>query len=453
MDVLAKMLGLSLQPFHRRILAFCKHLYTHRTEGLLLAPRGFGKSSLATVCFALWLMLRDRDIRILIASSTASKAESFVREIKNHLRTNSKLLALFGNLADETCWRQNEISLRGRTRKSKEATLTARGWSGAVVGLHFDVHLIDDLVNEDNARTKGQRDKLKNWVHMSLDPTLEPHGCRLVTGTRYHPDDFYGHCVTLLGRSPFASTHSDDASVAGGGPHDATSSCRPRPCNVHSLPSTHHQHPPPGLDSRFHGNDEGDDEASKATPWLRLQALQPDGTSLWPDKFPAQWLKRRRERMGLLRFNAQYQNDCELMHGKIFRQANVRHYHRADVDTTQLTLVQGVDVAVGQSDRHDYFALVTKGYDDQGNAYTLDVVQGRYTFQQQMIVILYKSGHTPRQIGRLLGTDAMSLNSEEVHVRAPLRGSTTRRRNAIPQCGPHRYRGRGLSTRFAATSV
>ncbi|MEM7495570.1 MAG: hypothetical protein AAF471_05455 [Myxococcota bacterium] len=433
MDVLAKMLGLSLQPFHRRILAFCKHLYTHRAEGLLLAPRGFGKSSLATVCFALWLMLRDRDIRILIASSTAGKAESFVREIKNHLRTNSQLLALFGDLADESCWRRNEISLRGRARKSKEATLTARGWSGAVVGLHFDVHLIDDLVNEDNARTKGQRDKLKDWVHMSLDPTLEPHGCRLVTGTRYHPDDFYGHCVTLFAK-PFG-----DTSVA--------SSCRPRESgdpdqNVHSLPSTHHQHPPPGLDSRFHGNDKADgkpgdqnatgdpapslspaqdDEAGEGTRWqaskgtlsLRLQALQPDGASLWPDKFPARWLKRKRERMGLIRFNAQYQNDCELMHGKVFRQADVRHYHRADVDVGELTIVQGVDVAVGQGDRHDYFALVTKGYDDQGNAYTLDVVRGRYTFQQQMIVILYKSGHTPRQIARLLGTDAMSLPIQE----------------------------------------
>ncbi|MEM7496303.1 MAG: hypothetical protein AAF471_09485, partial [Myxococcota bacterium] len=305
---------------------------------------------------------------------------------------------------------------------------------------------------------------------MSLDPTLEPHGCRLVTGTRYHPDDFYGHCVTLFakpfgdvnvtdeGPRPLAATHSDDTAPTchpdergeeGSPQPPAARFCRPREGgdldqNMHLLPSTHHQHPPPGLDSRFHGNDKGnekpgdqnvtghqggphkvsknfvgekrtpslspaqDDEASKATPWLRLQALQPNGTSLWPDKFPAQWLKRKRERMGLIRFNAQYQNDCELMHGKVFRQADVRHYHRADVDTTQLTIVQGVDVAVGQGDRHDYFALVTKGYDDQGNAYTLDVVQGRYTFQQQMIVILYKSGHTPRQIGRLLGTDAMT---------------------------------------------
>ena len=191
LDLLAtQVLGLTLLPFHERILEFCHQLYVHRTEGLLLAPRGFGKSSLATVCFALWLMLQDRNIRILIVSSTATKAESFVREIKTHLQGNAVLHALFGNLVDDSCWRQTEISVQGRVRPSKEATLTARGWSGAVVGLHVDVHLIDDLVNEDNARTKGQRDKLKDWVYMSLDPTLEPHGCRLITGTRYHPTTF-----------------------------------------------------------------------------------------------------------------------------------------------------------------------------------------------------------------------------------------------------------------------
>lgn len=391
-DLLAtEVLGLSLQPFHRRILTFCQHLYTHRTEGLLLAPRGFGKSSLATVCFALWLILRDRNIRILIASSSAGKAESFTREVKNHLQTNPQLLELFGNVIDEACWRQSEISLKGRTRQGKEATLTARGWSGAVVGLHFDVHLIDDLVNEDNARTKGQRDKLKDWVYTSLEPTLEPHGCRLVTGTRYHPNDFYGHTLRVLASMPFANTN----------PLDKGDPCSWHPCASRPL-GVHKETGAPASVNALSQNV----QANKAVQ--RLQALQADGTSLWPDKFSAEWLKRKRERMGLIRFNAQYQNDCELMHGKVFRQADVRHYNRTDVDPAQLTVVQGVDVAVGQSDHHDYFALVTKGYDAAGIGYTLDVVRGRYTFQQQMIIILYKSGHAPSKIAQLVGMEALS---------------------------------------------
>ena len=110
--------------------------------------------------------------------------------------------------------------------------------------------------------------------------------------------------------------------------------------------------------------------------WLWFRALQEDGRSLWPSKFPVAWLIRKRERMGVIRFNAQYQNDCELMHGKVFRQADLRHYDRGSLDEACLTVVQGVDVAVGQGEQHDYFALVTKGYDGAGRAYTLDVVQG-----------------------------------------------------------------------------
>ncbi|MEM7403571.1 MAG: hypothetical protein AAF310_06185, partial [Myxococcota bacterium] len=316
------------------------------------------------------------------------------REIKTHLQGNATLRHLFGDLVDPSCWRQGELSVAGRTRTSKEATITARGCSGAVVGLHFDVHLIDDLVNEDNARTKGQRDKLEDWVHMSLDPTLQPQGCRILTGTRYHPNDFYNHTLSV-----FAGLGRDEGQGTSGAGRRVSEKGR-------GEQKPGHQEKQDTLGKGKVDLQQGKDEQKAALPsssFLKLQALQPDGRSLWPQKFSVEWLQRKRQRMGSIRFNAQYQNDCALMQGKVFRQGDIRYYDRADLDVSQLTIVQGVDVAIGQGQQHDYFALVTKGYDAQGRGYTLDVVRGHYSFQQQMMLLLYKSGYSARSIGQVLG--------------------------------------------------
>ena len=359
LDLLAQeVLGLKLQPFQQEMLRFCHTIYTQQGEGLLLAPRGFGKSCLATVCFALWLLVKNPNIRILVCSSTSTKAESFVRELKTHLQTNGPLHQLFGVLMDSRCWRQSEVSIKGRTRTSKEASVTARGCSGAVVGLHFDVHLIDDLVNEDNARTQGQREKLLQWVSMSLEPTLQPGGCRLIAGTRYHPHDFYHHVLTWA-------------------------------------------------------------QQNKGVKTLRLQAIRSDGKSLWPSRFPLQHLTKKRERMGSIRFNAQYQNDCALMQGRVFRQSDLRYYQRAELDMSSLRIVQGIDVAIGQSDKHDWFALVTKGYDAQGRGYTLDIVRGRYSFQQQLLMILYKAGCSAENISQVMGMACTQKDIDALFVGQP----------------------------------
>ena len=388
LDLLAtQVLGLQLQPFHRQMLTFCHTLYQRQSEGLLLAPRGFGKSCLATVCFALWLILHNRNIRVLIASSTSTKAESFVREIKTHLQCNATLRHLFGDLVDPSCWRQGELSIAGRTRTSKEATITARGCSGAVVGLHFDVHLIDDLVNEDNARTKGQRDKLEDWVHMSLDPTLQPQGCRILTGTRYHPNDFYNHTLRVF--AGLGCQEEEEASGEG-----------------------------------RRGAKQSKGEQAASSSLLKLQALQADGCSLWPQKFSVEWLQRKRQRMGSIRFNAQYQNDCSLMQGRVFRQQDMQYYDRADLNVSQLTIVQGVDVAIGQGQQHDYFALVTKGYDQQGRGYTLDVVRGHYSFQQQMMLLLYKSGYSARSIGQVLAMQCCQRDIDALFTGQPAAART-----------------------------
>ena len=356
-----EVLGFDLEPFHLEILKLTVKLYRESGEGLLLAPRGFGKSTIGTVAFALWLVCVKPNIRILINSSSAGKAQNFMRQIKLHLEQNPNLIAMFGEQYNDKHWNNNEIVVKTRTEILKEPTISAHGWSGAVVGNHYDVHLIDDLVNEDNARTKGQREKLKDWYYMSLDPTLEPHGFRLNTGTRYHYDDLYGHFIEQAKAEKMEQEHAmmEEAS---------------------------------------------DEEDVRPLRVLRLKAIQDDNTSLWENKFPIRKLLRKKSRMGSIRFNAQFQNETDLMKGKVFKEEYFRFYKRDEIHVPDLEIYQGVDLAIGQKQENDYFALVTKGYDPMTNfAYTLDVVHGRYTFRDQMILILWKAGKDLDEIKSILG--------------------------------------------------
>lgn len=335
-------------------------------DGLLLAPRGFGKSTVGTVCCALWAICVNPNLRILISSATAGKAEMFMREIKTHLEQNEMILKLFGVQKDDVRgWNQSEIYVKPRTLIAKEPSLVARGWSGAVVGLHFDIHFVDDLVTEDNARTKGQREKLKDWFYMSLDPTLEPHGWRCVIGTRYHYDDLYGHLIEM------AKAEREEAK---------------------------------GL------TDEEVRLSVKPLQILRLQAITPAGVSLWEDKWPIKKLQARQRRMGKVRFASQYQNETDLMKGTVFKEEYFEHYVRDQLDLAPLHIFQGCDLAIGKKDSNDFFTHVTKAYDPLTNqAYTLDVVQGRYTYREQMMIILWKAGKTREEIASLLNIPTLSV--------------------------------------------
>ena len=131
-----------------------------------------------------------------------------------------------------------------------------------MVSRHYDCILADDLIDEENSRTEGQREKTREWFWRSLMPTLEPHGRIHVLGTRYHFADLYG----VLIEGDFAACHQV------------------------------------------------------------VKALPDDGTTPWPEKFTVEWLEDRRRSMGTLLFNSQYQNDVEAMKGRLFKSEWLRWF-------------------------------------------------------------------------------------------------------------------------------
>lgn len=337
-DILATVvLGYDVEPFH---LAMMKYQFVH-PDSLILVFRGAGKTTLCTISKAIHYLLKNPNIRILISSKTAPNGEAFLKEIKGHFEHNEKLTRIFGMYYHPRLvskWDNREIEVLPRTINTKEASVTVVGVEGTVVSKHYDVILADDLVDEDNTRTQYMREKTKTWYYKTLDPTLEPPDVNVLhrgeyhrLGTRYHFDDLYGHLIK-------------------------------------NELKDHH---------------------------MIIPALNAEGRSPWPTKYPPEWFAEKRRKYGLIIFNSQYQCDTEAMKGEIFQYDDCQIISPIDIPDT-LDYFLGVDLAISQDEDDDMFSIVAIGRDKingmYDNVYVLDWFEGHLRFSQQTkkIVEFYK---------------------------------------------------------------
>jgi len=297
-----------------------------------LAPRGCGKTRIGDIGYAAWKAVNNPNIRILIVSDTDTHAVRFLGTVKAVLESHPLIKRYYGDLKGDK-WTDHEIVLKTRTEIQTEATISAMGmYSGAVTTGHYDIIIADDLINFDNSRTEGQRERSKEWFKTTLLPTLLPGGEIHCLGTRYHYDDLWQMVIDELGYD----TQIQEAII---------------------------------------------DNRSIWEKHMPLRDRIENGRK-------TEGLETIREKLGSMIFNLQYMNDVELMKkGRIFLYDWFQFY---DVIPEGLRIFQGVDPAISQKDTADYFVIATIGVDIEGNIYVLDIVRERLTFAQQIQMIKRK---------------------------------------------------------------
>ena len=335
-DILAEMvLGYSIAPkVHGRII---RHQYEHK-KSLVLVYRGAGKTTVGTITKAIHYILKDRDCRILIATKTSANAEDFLKEIKQHFESNERLIEIFGNYVGNERWDTKAIQVSGRSRPMKEPSINTVGVEGAVASKHYDVIIADDLVDEDNSRTPYQRQRMVDWYYKMLAPCLQPphpkfpyRGDFHHSGTRFHFNDMYGHLTAV----------QPDGS---GG------------------------------------------ELANAT--LVIPALSPTGESPWPERHPPEWFEEKRRTYGIIRFNSQYQCNTDLMKGQIFRYDDCLVIdEKKEPFPNDAPCYMGVDLAIGEKEQNDKFAIVVLAKNDQG-FWVKDFYEERLRFHEQTAKII-----------------------------------------------------------------
>ncbi len=154
---------------------------------LIVLPRGSLKSSIASVGYPIWRLIKDPNDRIMIDSSLYSNSKNFVKEVKGHLMTELATL-IFGQFETDNSWSEGEITINQRTKVLKEPSIMASGVAANKVSVHVDCIIHDDLNTEVNSRTPDLAMKVRDHYKRNIS-ILEPGGTIVVVGTRYSAND------------------------------------------------------------------------------------------------------------------------------------------------------------------------------------------------------------------------------------------------------------------------
>ena len=165
-------------------------LYKHI---LTAAPRGFTKTTYVAKIFPLWCIIKRCKRNIPIISDTLETAAQDLEAIKIELEENPRLASDFPEIAGiGSVWQTLEIITKNRVRI--KAYGSGKRIRGAAYGNYRpDLIIIDDLENDENVRSKDQRDKLHKWferVVMFLGPP-DDSAIVIYIGTILHYDSVF----------------------------------------------------------------------------------------------------------------------------------------------------------------------------------------------------------------------------------------------------------------------
>lgn len=170
-----------------------KALESDAKKKLIVLPRGSFKSSLGSVAYPIWRLLRDPNLTILLDSEIYTNSKNFLREIKGHISA-SKFIAIFGNLIGPK-WDEGEIIISSRTKNRKEASITVGGIETTKVGQHYDLIIGDDYNSAQNSDSPEKCQKVIDHFKYNLN-ILNPGGEYLLIGTRYAELDVIGFLLS-----------------------------------------------------------------------------------------------------------------------------------------------------------------------------------------------------------------------------------------------------------------
>ncbi len=193
--------------------------------------------------------------------------------------------------------------------------LMARGVGSPPTGVGFQYVFIDDpIAKRQMADSAVMRENIWDWYADDLTTRLEPGGGIVLTMTRWHEDDLGARVLEA--------------------------------------------------------------EPGQWTV-LKLPALDDDEMPLWPERWPAEELKRKRTLMsrqhGARSWEALYQQNPTPREGDLFRVDQLRRVPRSERPGRELPSVIALDLA-GSVGRGDYTALVQMWRDQEGTI-TIDVAR------------------------------------------------------------------------------
>lgn len=156
----------------------------------VVAPRGEAKSTIITQLLSLWCIITERKHMIVIVMDIYEQAVEMLEVIKAELDTNPRLKQDYPRITGEGKVWQAGVIVANNNIKVKVGG-SGKKLRGTRHGAHRpDLLILDDLENDENVRSKEQRDKLQKWLNRAALKLGPPDGSMDVVyvGTILHYD-------------------------------------------------------------------------------------------------------------------------------------------------------------------------------------------------------------------------------------------------------------------------
>lgn len=305
----------------------------------------------------------------LIVSDTEGLAADFNQFIQMEIEENERIKQDFGDLTNPGNWESSDFTTHSGVR------VLARGRGQRVRGLRNRQHrvgriIIDDLENDKNVKNPRIVKETVDWILEALINTVAEGGSMTMINNLISKRGVLAQMIDMK--------REDDPEA-------------------------------PRFISRIY------------------KALGDDDVPLWPAVWPLKRLLKKRQMIGSVRFNKEFQNDPKDDDG-LFREEWIRYYHPEEILGKPLRLYTGIDPSMKSGESNDYKAIVTIGIDSDGIIYVIDAYIRRCSVDNmaRTVYARYEEYH-PLVIGmeeNALGEFAQSpfnLVARDKHYHLPIR--------------------------------
>jgi len=160
-------------------------------------PRGYFKSSMMTIGLPIWLIINNPNIRIGIGCANVNIGSKYFSHQKKIIRHTPLFHALFPDIipiyspnSPEGLWSRTNYTVN-RDMHFDEPTALLFSPGSDVEGYHFDIMILDDLVNRKNSSSPTLRERIKEFIDDTINLKDSSKTPTIVIGNFWNVDDAY----------------------------------------------------------------------------------------------------------------------------------------------------------------------------------------------------------------------------------------------------------------------
>lgn len=358
---------------------------------IIEAPPRHSKSVHVSQLFPAWVVGKEKDTDVIVASYSGDLATDQGRETRNLIETQKYQNVFKTRLAEDS-------SAKGKWNTNGKGSYNAAGVGGSITGKGADFFIIDDAFKDrKEADSMVIREERWKWFRSVARTRLSPTGAMVVMGTRWQEDDLIGRIVDGEDKEEWVD-YFDYLKGAKG-------------------------------------------------KWVRLtlraiaendEPYRKKGEPLWPERYPLLELEDIKQTLGPYEWGALYQARPVDDANRKFKKEWFHYRTMAEVEKMRVRKFATIDPNLKKSDESDYCGVARNYVNERGEWH---LRANRYRVDSSEVINLIFLLHDEKF--EKIGVEDGAFS----YVVAPFLKEEMRKRGKFPNVVPLKHGGRMKETR------